>query len=118
LRLCSAITKAGAPCQRPAQGHNEFCLGHDPAKATERRRMASRGGRGKTNQETRSVKKLIDQLTAKVLSGDVEPAVCHAVVALQNIKLRAIELERRLEETDVRQEMDELHEVLRESGII
>jgi hypothetical protein len=38
----------------------------------------------------------------------VEPAVSHAVVALQNIKLRAIEVERRLEEADVRAEFEEL----------
>jgi hypothetical protein len=114
LRLCSATTKAGEPCQRPAQGHNEFCLGHDPTKAAERRRMASRGGRGRTNPETRAVKKLMDELTTKVLSGDVEPAVSHAVVALQNIKLRAIEIERRLEEADVRAEFEELK---RELGI-
>jgi hypothetical protein len=50
--------------------------------------MASRGGRGKTNPET------------------------SAVVALQNIKLRAIEIERRLDEADVRAEFEELkHEL-------
>jgi hypothetical protein len=56
----------------------------------------------------------MDELTTKVLSGDVEPAVSHAVVALQNIKLRAIEIERRLEEADVRAEFEELK---RELGI-
>ena len=76
--------------------------------------MASRGGRGKTNPETRAVKKLMDKLTTKVLAGEVEPAVSHAVVALQNIKLRAIEIERRLEEADVRAEFEELK---RELGI-
>jgi hypothetical protein len=76
--------------------------------------MASRGGRGKTNPETRAVKELMDDLTTKVLAGDVEPAVSHAVVALQNIKLRAIEIERRLEEADVRGEFEELK---RELGV-
>ena len=108
MKLCSATTKAGQPCQRPAQGHGDHCIGHDPAKSAERRRTASRGGRGRVNTETRAVKKLMDELTAKVLAGDVEPAVSHAVVALQNIKLRAIEVERRLEETDVRGEFEEL----------
>jgi hypothetical protein len=70
--------------------------------------MASRGGKGKTNPETRAVKKLMDELTTKVLAGEVEPAVSHAVVALQNIKLRAIEIERRLDEADVRAEFEEL----------
>jgi hypothetical protein len=114
LRLCGATTKAGKPCQRPAQGHGEFCIGHDPTKAGERRRTASRGGRGKTNKEVRFVKQLMDGLTAKVLNGEVQPAVSHAIVALQNIKLRAIEVERRLDEADVRGEFEELK---RELGI-
>ncbi len=114
MRLCNSTTKAGEPCQRPAQGQSPYCLGHDPTKAAERRRMASRGGRGKTNPETRAVKKLMDDLTDKVLAGEVEPAVSHAVVALQNIKLRAIEIERRLDEADVREEFEALK---RELGI-
>lgn len=108
MRLCSATTKAGKPCQRPAQAHNGLCIGHDPDKAAERRRTASRGGRGRVNAETRAIKKLMDDLTEKVLAGEVEPAVSHAVVALQNIKLRAVEIERRLEEADVRREFEEL----------
>ena len=114
MRLCNATTKAGKPCQRPAQGDSPFCLGHDPDKAAERRKTASRGGRGKVNKEARAVKKLMDELTTRVLAGEVEPAVSHAVVALQNIKLRTIEIERRLEESDVRAEWAE---VKRELGI-
>jgi hypothetical protein len=71
-------------------------MGHDPDKATERSRMASHGGRGKVHTETRAVKKLTD----KVLEGEILPPVAHAVVALQNIKLRSIELERKIKETE------------------
>ena len=112
--MCSATTKAGEPCRRPAQGHGDHCIGHDPAKSAERRRTASRGGRGRVNTETRAVKRLMDELTAKALADEVSPAVVHAVVALQNIKLRTIEVERRIEETDVRGEFEELK---RELGI-
>lgn len=68
------------------------------------------------NAETRAIKKLMDDLTEKVLAGEVEPAVSHAVVALQNIKLRAVEIERRLEEADVRREF-EFEELKRELGL-
>ena len=87
MRLCNATTRAGEPCQRPAQNHNEFCIGHDPDKANERRRMASRGGRGRVNTETRAIKKLMDSLTEQALAGEIDSSVVHAVVALQNIKL-------------------------------
>ena len=114
MRLCSATTKAGEPCKRPAQGHGEYCLGHDPTKAAERRRMASRGGRGKVNKEARAVRELMDHLTEQVLTGEMEPAILYAAVAAQNTKLKAIEVERRLEEADVRAEFEELK---RELGI-
>jgi hypothetical protein len=114
LKPCSATTKAGKPCQRPAQGDGEFCIGHDLAKAAERRRTASRGGRGKVNTEVREVKKLMKELTAKVMSGELKPAILYAAVAAQNTLLKAIEVERRLEESDVREEFEELK---RELGI-
>lgn len=64
------------------------------------------------NTETKRIKQLMDELTAKVLAGEVEPAVSHAIVALQNIKLRAIETERKLEEADVRAEWEEVKRAL------
>jgi hypothetical protein len=112
LRLCVGTTKAGKPCQRPAQGSRDTCIGHDPTKAGERRRTASRGGRGRVNAEVRAIKKLMDSLTTKVLAGSVEPKTTHAVVALQNVKLRAVEVGQKLEEADVRREFEELKRVL------
>jgi hypothetical protein len=76
-------------------------------------KRASRGGSGVGFRDERT-EELIDELTAKALSGDVEPAVLRAVVALHNAKLRAIEIERRLEESGVRAEFEELK---RELGI-
>jgi hypothetical protein len=75
--------------------------------------MAARGGRGKVNTETKAVKKLMDKLTDKVLGGEVLPSVAHAVVALQNIKLRAIETERKVKET---QELEVRLEALEEQA--
>ncbi len=97
----------------PSTGTSGLCWAHDPKNTSARRRGQSRGGKG-ANPETKAVKKLMDSLTSKVLAGEVEPSVSHAVVALQNIKLRAIEVERKLEESDVRAEFEELK---RELGI-
>jgi hypothetical protein len=108
LRLCNATTKAGEPCQRPAQGDSPFCIGHDPNRAAERRRTAARGGRGKVNKEARAVRELMDHLTEQVLCGELETSILYAAVAAQNTKLKALEVERRLEESDVRAEFEEL----------
>jgi hypothetical protein len=76
--------------------------------------MASRGGRGKINKEAAAVRRLMDRLTEQVRVGEITPTILYAVVAAQNTKLRAIEVERKLEEADVRAEFEELK---RELGI-
>lgn len=112
MRQCSFTKPDGERCKLAAHGPASVCWHHDPANAAERRRTASRGGRGRVNTETKRIKQLMDELTAKVLAGEVEPAVSHAIVALQNIKLRAIETERKLEEADVRAEWEEVKRAL------
>jgi hypothetical protein len=115
---CSYIKDDGERCQGPAVGAHGLCWSHDPANAAERRRTASRGGRGKANTAARDVRKLMDELTEKVLGGKLEPKEAHAVVALQNIKLRSIEVERRLAESDVLGEFENLKSVLEEHGVL
>jgi hypothetical protein len=105
---CTATKRDGERCTQNAGGLNGLCWRHDPANAAQRRRTAAKGGRGKPNPETRAVKTLMDTLTSRVLSGEVEPKVANAVVALQNVKLRALEIEKRLDEVDVRKELEEL----------
>ena len=93
---CTATKKNGEPCTLPASSSSGLCWAHDPRNAEARRAGASRGGRG--NSETRGIKKLMDTLTTKVLAGEVEPSISHAVVALQNIKIRCVELELKLKD--------------------
>ncbi len=118
MNQCSYIKPTGERCKLAAKGLDEVCWHHDPKNSAERVRTASRGGRGRVNKETKAVKQLMDELTQGVLANEVSPTKAHAVVALQNIKLRAIETERRLDEADVRQEFDDLKSVLREHGVL
>ena len=118
MSQCSYIKDDGERCGGTAQGPNSLCWSHDPANAAQRRRTASRGGRGRANTAAREVRKLMDELTEKVLAGELEPKVAHAVVALQNIKLRSIEVERRLAESDVLGEFENLKSVLEEHGVL
>ena len=115
---CSFTKPNGERCGGTAQGAQGLCWSHDPKNAAERRRTASRGGRGKANTEARAVRKLMDELTDRVLEGDLEPKEAHAIVALQNIKLRSIEVERRLAESDVLEDFDNLKSVLAKHGVL
>lgn len=82
----------------------EWCWSHDPARADERRRNASRGGRsggrGRGGGEIAEIKAHLRDLTAEVLAGAMPTARYAVANQLINTRLRAVELERRVKETE------------------
>jgi hypothetical protein len=112
---CSAITRAGTRCQRPAEGQNGLCFAHDPANAAQRRRTASRGGRGKANREVATLKDEIRDVIAKVKAGDLDRN--DAAVMIQGYRALKdfIALERQVRETD--ELAAEMEELKREYGV-
>jgi hypothetical protein len=77
----------------------EWCYNHDPARAQERRRNASRAARSKGGGELAAIKAQLEDLTERVLSGDLETGPATVVNQLINTRLRAIEQERKVKET-------------------
>lgn len=101
---CSAITQAGAPCKGvPIEG-SQWCYAHHPDYTEERRRYGERGGkrggRGRPLHEMRDLKALLEDLTEQVLDGRVQTNVAAVANQLINTRLRAVELERRIKETE------------------
>jgi hypothetical protein len=82
----------------------EWCYSHHPDYAEERRRRASkagkRGGRGRPQHETEAIKTQLEDLTERVLTGDLETARAAVANQLINTRLRAIEQERKIKETE------------------
>jgi hypothetical protein len=82
----------------------EWCYNHHPDYEQARRRRASkggrRGGRGRPQRETEAIKVLLEDLTERVLSGDLETGRAAVANQLVNTRLRAVELERKIRETD------------------
>lgn len=108
MARCAFIKPGGGRCGATAMRGYEHCYGHRPDLAEERRRHASRGGRsggrGRGSGELAGIKTLLSELTDRVLGGDgVEPLETgRAAVANQlvNTRLRALELERKIKETE------------------
>ena len=100
---CAAITKGGDRCKLEATS-GSYCWSHAPENAQERKRRARRAGKAKGAHELSEVKALLADLTARVLQEvDAEPLETgRAAVANQliNTRLRAIEVERKVKETD------------------
>ncbi len=113
-RQCKGKNKEGLPCQKAAQYGEELCWSHNPDNRAERVRTASRGGRGHVNREARDARAYLRQLRDDVRDGTCPPGVGSVVNQVVNTMLRSIEVERKLEESDVRAEFEELK---RELGI-
>jgi hypothetical protein len=85
----------------PSQTH---CYQHDPKRAEERRRNASRGGKSKGNPKLARLDKQLEDLAADTLEGKVERGVAAVVNQIINTKTRLVELERKIREQEELQE--------------
>ncbi len=120
---CSAITGGGERCKLEAT-HGSYCWSHAPETADERRRRAHRGGkaggRGRGSGELAGIKALLSELTDRVLGKEgTEPLETgRAAVANQlvNTRLRAVELERKIKETEELEARIEALEAQAEGG--
>src|SRR5215212_7154575 len=98
--VCRATKANGEPCTLPANGPQGLCWAHDPANREKRRRMASKAARSKPSRELVGVKAQLQDLTQDVLAGDLETGRAAVANQLINTRLRAIELERKIRETE------------------
>jgi hypothetical protein len=101
---CAGITAAGDRCKAEAMPEAEWCWNHHPDYEHARRRRASkggkRGGRGRPQRETEAIKALLEDLTDRVLAGDLETGPAAVANQLVNTRLRTIEQERKNKETE------------------
>ena len=112
--VCRANKRDGSPCTAPATGANGFCWAHDPANSEQRRRIASKGGRGKGSSELADLKRQVKDLAADVLEGRVDRGRAAVANQLYNTLIRAIEQERKIRETEeLAQRLEALEEVLK-----
>ena len=92
----------------------QWCWGHDPNTAEERRKNASTGGKARSRRppdELEQVKRQVRALIKAVLNGSLDRA--NGAVALQgyNLLLRTVEIQRKL---DGQRELEEAVAELRE----
>src|SRR5688572_30093163 len=100
MASCRATKADGQPCTLAANGPQGLCWAHDRANRDKRSRMASRAARSKPNRELSSLKALLADLTERVLSGELPTGQAAVANQLINTRLRAIEQERKIRETE------------------
>jgi hypothetical protein len=100
MARCAGIKRDGGRCTVIVGPEQTHCYQHDPDRAEERRRNASRGGRMRGTGEIAELKKQLKDLAASVLVGEVERGAAAVVNQIVNTRLRALELERKIKETE------------------
>jgi hypothetical protein len=114
MSRCRGNKEDGSPCERIVGASQRYCYSHDPARADERRRNASRGGRAKGGGELADLKKEVKDLAAGVLDGTTDRGRAAVANQLYNTLLRVIEQERKLRELEeVAARLEALEEVLK-----
>ncbi len=97
---CAASKKNGSPCTLPATGPDGLCWVHTASNADARRRGQSRGGRGRAGRELADLKARILETVDGVLDGTVDRGRAAVAVQGYNALRAALELERRIKETE------------------
>ena len=104
MARCAGITAAGDRCKAEAMPEAEWCWNHHPDYEQARRRRASkggrRGGRGRPQHDTEAIKALLEDLTERVLTGELQTGPAAVANQLINTRLRTIEQERKIKETE------------------
>jgi hypothetical protein len=112
---CSFIKASGVRCRGAARGQHGLCWAHDPANAEQRRRTASRGGRGKANREVVILKEEIKAVITDVKAGELDRNDAAVIIQGYRALKDFIALERQVRETD--ELAAEIEELKREHGV-
>jgi hypothetical protein len=85
---CPGIKRDGSRCTVTVEPPQTYCWWHDPANAEERKRAAARGGkragRGRAVSELARLQGRFEELTDKVLAGEIERGVAAVAGQLLN----------------------------------
>ena len=100
MAKCLGTKRDGSQCTATVEPPQIHCWWHDPQNAYKRQRAASKGGRAKASKLTKELHNLLEDLTARVVEGTLETS--RGAVASQRIgtRMRLLEYERRLKETE------------------
>jgi hypothetical protein len=116
MAVCSAIKGNGERCRGIAATGSDYCPAHEPARAEERKRAASKAARARHDPEIRELKELLKDLYAAVLEGRVDRAAAAVANQIANTRLRALEVERRIrDQEELEGQMGEIEAMLEEA---
>jgi hypothetical protein len=116
MAVCSGIKRSGGRCTLSVEPGKTFCHHHDPSRAEERKRAASRAGKSKPSKVIKDLHELLEDLTTKVIDGELETSKGAVANQLVSTRIRLLEHERRIREEEEILERIELLEQAQQGG--
>ena len=112
-RQCPSLKRNGDRCSGSVPEGKVHCWFHDPANSDKRRRAASKGGRGNRSKVSKDLHRLLEDLTERVVEGELEPYPASVAGQLVGVRLRLLEYERKIKEQDeIEARLEELEDAL------
>jgi hypothetical protein len=114
---CSHTYEDSSQCGRIVSAEQEYCYSHDPARASERKRNAARGGRAKASGELGRVKARLHTLADMVEEGQMDRADAAVISQIWGTYLRAVSVELKArEQLELIERLERLEEDLGHKG--
>ena len=114
---CSHTYEDSSQCRRIVSAEQEYCYSHDPARASERKRNAARGGRAKASGELGRVKARLHTLADMVEEGQMDRADAAVISQIWGTYLRAVGVELKArEQLEITERLEALEEDLGHKG--
>jgi hypothetical protein len=113
MARCAGIKRDGGRCTVIVNGAQNYCYQHDPKRAEERRRNASRAARSKPSKELVGIKQRLSDLADDVLEEKVDKGVAAVASQVLNVYLRAVSVELKArEQLELTERLEALEEAL------
>ena len=110
---CAGIKRDGGRCTTIVKPPQTHCYQHDPERAGERKRNASRAAKSKPSRELAGIKQRLSDLADDVLEGRQERAVAAVASQVLNVYLRAVSVELKVrEQQEITERLEELETLL------
>jgi hypothetical protein len=117
MPICAGIKRSGGRCTVSVEPGQTYCHHHDPGRASQRSRAASKAGKSKPSRELREIKNKLSTLADDVLAGSVASRDAGVVSQIYNVHLRAVSIEMKVREVEeLEQSVTELRARLEEIG--
>ena len=117
MAQCASIKRDGGKCTATVEPPNKYCWWHDPDNAAQRKRAASKGGKGKPSRELAAIKARLSDLADNVLEGRVDRGDAAVAGQLLNTVIRAVGVELKVrEQQDLIERLEELERLMEDQA--